>query len=38
MNASGMNTADSTRVMPMIAPETCPMALMVAHGDSPPRP
>ncbi|MNC14592.1 hypothetical protein D3C75_623780 [compost metagenome] len=36
MNASGMNTADSTRVMPMIAPDTWPMALTVASaGDRP---
>ena len=36
MNASGRNTAASTRVMPMIAPDTCPIALMVAStGDRP---
>ncbi|MNP65614.1 hypothetical protein D3C76_1612200 [compost metagenome] len=36
MNAIGMNTATSTRVMPMIAPVICPMALRVASlGDKP---
>ena len=29
-NAIGMNTADSTSVMPMIAPVICPIALRVA--------
>ena len=36
MNASGMNTAESTRVIPMIAPDTCPIAFTVAStGDNP---
>jgi len=35
-NAIGMNTATSTRVMPMIAPVICPMAFLVASlGGSP---
>ncbi len=36
MKASGRKTADSTRVMPTIAPDTCPIALIVAStGDRP---
>ena len=36
MKASGMNTADSTAVMPTMAPDTCCMALIVASfGDRP---
>ncbi|KAG1165635.1 hypothetical protein G6F35_018669 [Rhizopus arrhizus] len=30
MNASGRNTADSTSVMPTMAPDTCSIALTVA--------
>ena len=36
MKASGRNTAESTRVMPRMAPDTWPIALTVAaRGDRP---
>ncbi len=36
MNARGRKTAESTRVIPTMAPDTCPMALTVAApGESP---